>query len=74
MLLKLKLNVLVIFKVDSDGMICVYVNPMSLFIILLSLTISSASFESDLTLSLSKKKQKKSRDLTDTLDLEKSKI
>ena len=42
-------NVSVILQVESDGMICASVNPMSLFIILLSLTISSTCYENDLT-------------------------
>ena len=54
LLLKLilkKLSVSIILPVESDGLICVSVNPIaSLFIIQLSLTISSACLGSDLTL------------------------
>ena len=36
-----KFNVSIILQEESDGLICIFVNPiMSLFIILLSLTIS----------------------------------
>ena len=43
-----KFNVSIIFQVESDGLICVSVNPiMSLFIILSSLIILSICFESD---------------------------
>ena len=57
LLLKLILNkfniiqILIILRVTSDGLICVSANPiMSYFIILTSLAISCICFESDLTL------------------------
>ena len=46
-----KFSVSVILQAESDGMICVYLNPIIyLFIILSSLTIPSTCFQSDLTL------------------------
>ena len=53
LILKLILNKFdnsVILQVESDGLNCVFVNPIMLvFIILLSLNISSACLASDLT-------------------------
>ena len=46
-----ELNVLIIFKVKSEGLICVAVSPkMSFFIIPSSLIISSIYLESDLAI------------------------